>query len=226
MSGPTARQGGPDSAGRGAHRAPPNVSSRRQTRLHAREEQRRREVRRRYVHTAVWVGVALAVVAAIAFLLVRNVQGQPGRSVQIQGQQHIDKGEKHIEYNSKPPTSGPHWNLAGEGPVAWGIYKTQIPDEGQIHNLEHGGVIISYNCNDCPELVAQLEDFYNRWTPANKLPLFPNSTKIIVAPYYTMPSRIALTGWGRIDTSDQYDEQRIIRFIEAWRGKGPEPNAP
>jgi hypothetical protein len=172
------------------------------------------------------IGVALAVAVAIAFVLVRSVQSQPGRNVPIQGQTHIDKAEKHVEYNSKPPTSGPHWNLAGEAPVAWGIYKVQIPDEGQIHNLEHGGVIISYNCTDCPELVEQLEGFYNGWTPANRLPLFPNSTKVIVAPYYTMSTRIALTAWGRIDTFDQYDEERIIKFIDAWRGKGPEPTAP
>jgi hypothetical protein len=82
--------------------------------------------------------------------------------------------------------------------------------------------MIQYNCRDCPELVAQLEDFYNRYTEANKLPLFQNSTKIIVAPYYDMPSRIALTAWTHIDTMNDYDEERMIRFIQAFRDKGPE----
>ena len=34
-----------------------------------------------------------------------------------------------MAYNTKPATSGPHWNLAGEAPVPWGIYKDPIPDE-------------------------------------------------------------------------------------------------
>lgn len=203
-----------------------NAGSRRAARPHARSQQRRREVRRRYVRWAIWVGVGIAIAAGVAWFLVRTVQDQPGRSVRILGQQHVAKGEQHIGYNSKPATSGPHWNIAGEAPVAWGIHKEQVADEAQIHNLEHGGVIISYNCRDCPDLVQQLEGFYDRYVPANTLPLFPNSSKIIVAPYYDMPSKIALTAWGRIDTLDGYDEPRIIRFIEAWRGKGPEPNAP
>ena len=168
---------------------------------------------------------AIVVVAAVAgFLVVKQVQSQPGRNIQLMAgaQTHINKADRHAAYNSKPPTSGPHWNLAGEAPVGWGISKEPIPDEAQIHNLEHGGVMIQYKCSDCPDLVAQLEGFYERWWPENRLPLFPSSSKLVVAPYSDMPSKIALTAWGRIDTMDDYDEPRMIRFIEAWRGKGPE----
>jgi hypothetical protein len=201
---------------------PPKVSQRRQARLQAREQQRQRSRRRRTTRWALWAAIAIVAVAGVGFLLARNVSGQPGRAMAIQGQQHIDKGQQHVAYNSKPPTSGPHWNILGEAPVAWGIYKEPIVEEGQIHNLEHGGIMIQYNCRDCPELVAQLEDFYNRFTAANKLPLFQNSTKIVVAPYYDMPNRIALTAWGRIDTFNDYDEDRITRFVQAFRDKGPE----
>lgn len=198
------------------------VSARRTARLHARDQQRRREVQRRYKQIALTVGAIVVVAGLIGFFVVRQVQAQPGRNVPLQGQQHINKGDRHAAYNSTPPTSGPHWNLPGEAPVSWGVYKEPIPNEAQIHDLEHGGVMIQYNCRDCPELVAQLEEFYERWWPENRLPLFPNSSKLIVAPYYDMPSKIALTAWGRIDTMDAYDEPRMIRFIEAWRGKAPE----
>jgi hypothetical protein len=33
-----------------------------------------------------------------------------------------------------------------------------------------------------------------------------------------MDTRIALTAWGRIDTLEDVDEQRIVRFIETYRG--------
>jgi hypothetical protein len=33
-----------------------------------------------------------------------------------------------------------------------------------------------------------------------------------------MPPKIALTAWTRLDTMDEFDEGRITRFIEAYRG--------
>ena len=198
------------------------VSQRRQTRLHAREAQRQREKGRQLRNRLLLGAAAVVAVAAVVFFVIRSVDNQPGRFVQIQGTAHIEKGTAHAAYNSSPPTSGPHWNIGGEAPAAWGIYKEPIPDEAQIHNLEHGGVAIQYNCRDCPDLVQQIEDFYNRWTPDHRLALFPQSTKIIVAPYYNMPTRIALTAWGRIDTMESWDEERAVRFIQAWRNKGPE----
>ena len=41
---------------------------------------------------------------------------------------------------------------------------------------------------------------------------------VILAPYPGMPSRIALTAWGRIDRLEDLDEARVVRFIEAFRG--------
>ena len=197
-------------------------SSRRTARHHAREMQRdrdRKAQRKPWIITAV---IAVAVAAALVGFLIYASKGQPGRVVSIQGREHIEKGAQHVTYNSKPATSGPHWNLGGEAPVPWGIYEEPKPDEGLIHNLEHGGVGIHYNCRDCPDLVAQIQDFYKKTAETNKLPLFPNSTKLVVAPYYDMSNRIALTAWGRIDAFDQWDEERVVRFVDAFRNKGPE----
>jgi hypothetical protein len=146
----------------------------------------------------------------------------PGRAVEIQGNEHVAKGEPHAAYTTQPPTSGPHWSILGEAPVPWGIYSEPVPDEAQVHNLEHGGIMIQYNCRDCPDLVTQLAGFFNRYTAARPLPRFPQSAKLVVAPYYDMPSRLALTAWGRIDTLDGYDEARITRFVDAYRDNGPE----
>jgi hypothetical protein len=33
-----------------------------------------------------------------------------------------------------------------------------------------------------------------------------------------MQSRIALTAWTRLDRLEEFDERRIVRFIEAYRG--------
>jgi hypothetical protein len=172
------------------------------------------------------IAIPVVILAVGGFLAFRANQAAalPGRNVATQGAAHISQGQEHPPYNSTPATSGPHWNVPGEAPVPWGIYNEPIPDEAMLHNLEHGGIAIQYNCRDCPDLVGQLEDFYRRYTanPANRLPLYPQSTKIVIAPYYGMPNRIALTAWHRIDTFDAYDEERITRFVNEWRDKGPE----
>lgn len=211
---------------------PPASQPRQRVRAHARELQRQRETRRRQMRYALWLGagvVAIAVVVALVFATrgMPGAPGEPGRRVVVMGAAHIGEGQQHVAYNSTPPTSGPHWSIGGRAPVPWGIYKEPIPDEAQIHNLEHGGIMIQYNCRDCPELVGSIENFYNTWVPENRLPLFPASSKIVVAPYYDMPTRIALTAWGRIDTMEEWDPARVIRFLEAYRSKvAPENNVP
>src|SRR5581483_2784265 len=103
-----------------------------------------------------------------------------------QGQEHIARNAAHVAYNSIPPTSGPHYNDAG-APTPWGIYQDPIQNEVQVHNLEHGGIVIQYSCGaSCPEIKQQIEDFYNAWTPTHKLSDWPDSTKVVVAPYPQM----------------------------------------
>jgi hypothetical protein len=81
-----------------------------------------------------------------------------------------------------------------------------VPLELQVHNLEDGGVVVQYNC-DCPDLVAQLRDIVGKY-----------DRQVLLAPYPSMRSKIALTAWTRIDTMDEFDAKRITRFIEAYRG--------
>lgn len=67
----------------------------------------------------------------------------PGVAVEDQGRQHVSAGEvAQTAYKSNPPVSGPHL----ETWVKPGIY-TEPQQEGElIHSLEHGYVVIHYNC--------------------------------------------------------------------------------
>jgi Protein of unknown function (DUF3105) len=128
----------------------------------------------------------------------------PGQAVPTLGHQHIASIETpHVPYNTRPPTSGPHLPSIAR----WGIHTQPISDELQVHNLEDGGSLVQYSCRDCAELVAKLEAIVSRYP-----------RQVILAPYPEMETRIALTAWGRIDTFDEVDEGRIVRFIEAYRG--------
>jgi len=133
----------------------------------------------------------------------------PGERPLLQPPTHIQPGESHPPYSSVPPTSG--WHYATTAP--WGISQTPIAEEIQVHNLEHGGVIIQYNTRD-RDLVQRLEEL------ARKQADYP--CYLIVAPYPNMGSAIALTAWGVVLYLQQYDETAIQEFIDAYRKKGPE----
>ncbi|MBI4198880.1 MAG: DUF3105 domain-containing protein [Chloroflexi bacterium] len=140
--------------------------------------------------------------------------GQPqartvGERFSVQGFQHIPEGQTFAGYNSVPPTSGPHWGA----PAPWGIAPIPIPNERQVHNLEHGGVLIQYNTQDSA-LIKQLEDYVKNQRAS---PCW-----LLLAPYPTMTHTIALTGWGVMDTMDAYDESRLQAFADAYRDRGPE----
>lgn len=123
-------------------------------------------------------------------------------SVPILPSPHVPLGTPHPPYNSDPPTSGPHTS----GLAQWGVHTEPIPKEMQVHNLEDGGVVINYSCQDCPDLVKRLTAVAERYD------------RVVLAPYNGLERKIALTAWGRIDTFDEFDEARIVKFIKAHIG--------
>jgi len=168
--------------------------------------QRARQVTRRRRSTR-WVGVAIGAVALVAIVVgyfaYRASADLPGAKMPDQGNLHLRAAtDPHDAYNSDPPTSGPHLPYI----APWGVHTRPIVKELQVHNLEDGGVIVQYNC-DCPDLVAKLRPIVEQY-----------DKHVILAPYPDMKPRIALTAWTRIETLDQFDERRIRRFIEAYRG--------
>ena len=151
----------------------------------------------------VGIAVVVALAGAGAYWFWPQAWDQPGQFFPSLGNQHLATPDTpHAPYNTDPPTSGPH--LAYVAP--WGIHTVPIPRELQVHNLEDGGVLVQYNC-ECPELVAKLRPIVERY-----------KDRVILAPYPTMKTRIALTAWTRIDAFNDFEERRIVRFIEAYHG--------
>lgn len=177
------------------------VPSRRERLRARRKKQRRRS-------TLKAIAVVSGAVALIAVLLtwgVVNAANRPGEPVPDMGNLHIEEGTKSpVAYNSTPATSGPHYGSL----APWGVHTELIPDELMVHNLEDGGVGIWYDCPaGCPELVSQLESIAEDYHEG-----------VVLGPYPGMDSRLVLTAWTRIDQFDAFDEERIVRFIKAFRG--------
>jgi hypothetical protein len=210
---------------------------RQQQREEAAARQRARDRRNLLIIVGVLGTAAVAIlIVALALYHASQVSNQnrlPFQAVSTtQGQPVADEGRNHVDpsttptYKSYPPASGPHYSAQGIAPVAWQTIATSSNPlvEGQyIHNLEHGGIAILYNCPtgaDCTTLQNSLENYVKNLAPVE--PTF-NEVKVVLTPYSKgMQKKVALVAWDYIEFLDGYDQGLITRFYENHANKGPE----
>jgi hypothetical protein len=119
-----------------------------------------------------------------------------------------------VAYESVPPCIGDHrrsW-------LRWGAYDAPVVGEDYVHNLEHGGIAILYDCpGGCASDVEALEA-YVAAVPADDGGAF----RYILAPYPGLPKRIAVATWGQLLHLDCADLAQVDAFkLENYR-KAPE----
>ena len=188
------------------------------------KEMRRRERRRQeLVLRFFWGVVAVVAVAALGYVGLQALKPRLGVSVPVMAVRHIEIDEQHEPYNSDPPTSGPHYAQ----PAQAGFYDEALPDEQLVHNLEHGYIVIWYNCTGLEETGCEAfkEQIRNVMGQAGTVGL-SSSTKLIAVPRSSLPDAIAATSWGRLYQPETFDPAELLLFIEEFRNKAPEPGAP
>lgn len=179
------------------------------------EKKARQDVRRARIKKGKKLFYAVLVILAVVTvgyggvsLLQQAEKTRPGTTFAIQGQTHIDVGAEHPAYNSNPPTSGWHYIQ----PAPWGPYQNELPDEQLIHNLEHGGIWISYKNVD-----QQTKDALEK--------IAGRESKVVVGPRSKNSAPIVLASWGRLLELQSFDEKIVRDFIKANRNRSPEPYA-
>jgi hypothetical protein len=124
-----------------------------------------------------------------------------------------DQGASHVtpdsepQYNSDPPTSGLH--VQDWAPC--GIYRQEVPDLVQVHDLEHGVVMVQYEPEISNEDRRALEDLGRALRD-----------HVIVAPRSGMASPVVLTAWTKLLRLDEVNEEAIRAFHQQFAGSGPE----
>jgi len=197
----------------------------------------RNETRRSWV---LWL--SLAVLALLAFMSVRFLgqrhsdaaavpQATPppflGAAYPSQGHQGHGTGDlkryAHFKYSTDPPTSGFHREVFTQSFVE----DKPIPEYVQVHLLEHGNVLLQYNCL-CPAVVNTLsqiaKEFDTRLLPAGTLRATTNDVRnaeeqglaVVVGPRPGMRAPIALTAWTRLGYMSTADQTKIVSFINAF----------
>lgn len=162
---------------------------------------------------AIWIAVGAILLLVAGGLLIWFLPGgsggdQPGVFYEAQGQDHVEIGFP-FQYNSNPPTSGPHY----KDPADWGVYREEIPDQVLIHNLEHGGIWIAYTPGIDPAIISALEEIAKEY-----------DRKVIMTPRAANDADIAVAAWSRLDKFPvaEFSQDRVHRFIRAYRNRGPE----
>ena len=128
-----------------------------------------------------------------------------------------------VRYNHNPPTSGCHYSTSVRpgAPVRAGLYSTVIPREYWVHNLEHGYIVVLYNC---PTGCAADLEALNVWYGA--LPADRDGTpyaKVLVLPYTEMAPHIAMVSFNWYDHIDgPLDVGAVQKFYLNHVGNGPE----
>ena len=128
-----------------------------------------------------------------------------------------------VTYNHDPPTSGCHYSLGGgRAPIAPGVYDRHVDPEYWVHNLEHGFIVVLYDCpSSCPTDVAKLRRWYDSHAPDPALPL---EKKIIVIPWTTMSTPFAVESWDWFLPLTTADTTRIEAFYQNHVDQSPEGN--
>ncbi len=140
-----------------------------------------------------------------------------GRAVPDEGYEHVVQ-DAALDTKSRPPTSGQHYPTWVQ---TYGMLDPAPPTGNWVHNLEHGAVVILYNCPEgCPEIVQQLADLYPT------LPLGPNARgarpRVLIMPYSDMDAKIAAVAWGWLLEQSELDVDQLRTFVEQRVDRGPE----
>ena len=184
----------------------------------------------------------ILIIGGVVWWVASSGGNLPGEAVVDQGRDHKsrEENEKFI-YNSNPPTSGPHdpdW-------IRPGIYGTPQDKYKLIHSLEHGYVVVHYNCavalNAQPSALSvsahedegdadgdsatPSADIKTDCLLAQEIADFANKVglkKLIVQPNPTIDKPVVLVAWDRILRMDKWDVVEAEKFVKAFRNRGPE----
>jgi hypothetical protein len=136
-----------------------------------------------------------------------------------EGAQHVNECSV-VSYGTNPPSSGNHYPVW----AAFGVYEFALPRGYWMHNMEHGAVVVTYNCPEgCDaELQAAIEWF-------NALPVDAAcqlqgaaQPRALLLPDPLLDVRFAASSWRHTLRADCFDAVAFGDFYDSNVGQGLE----
>jgi hypothetical protein len=170
-------------------------------------------------------GLGAGLIVLVAALLWPRVQPSVGVAVPVmESSAHVETGTDPGPYSSDPPTSGRHYSES----LPSGFYEESEaaslgahPEGRLVHSLEHGYVILWYDCeelsqDDCIQLKDQLRQVMDD----------AGNLKVIAFPWSSVDVPVVMTSWGQMLRMESFDLASANEFIRTNRNRAPEPQAP
>ena len=160
-----------------------------------------------------------------------NTNGNPvGQLIPQMPHTHVAPPTK-VTYEHNPPTSGCHYSLSSPNPapIPAGVYTQHIDPEHWVHNLEHGYIVVVYNCpQGCASDFQALRTWAAKQKPDPGLaalqqqnPSFVAYSKVLVIPW-SFDHKFAVLSWDYYDPMDSLDTGELQRFYDNHVGQSPE----
>jgi hypothetical protein len=153
-----------------------------------------------------------------------GASGAPSCSVDLA--QHELAAGVHVEtcsdisYETNPPSSGPHYPTWAD----FGVYDFPLPRGFWVHNLEHGTVVVTYNCaSGCADEVAAAAAWLSELEADAACPAGP--PRVILVPDPLLDTRWGASSWGFTLRAECFDAAAFTAFYEAHAGQAPAPEA-
>ncbi len=206
----------------------------------ARQSALEREQRQRTLRITAIVIVVIFVVGGIIYWVanetikgtnewtIRPTADPQEQLIPSEGHNHVEEGSV-LTYQHYPPSSGNHYPT----PAGPGFYETEFSEGYWVHSLEHGFIVVLYNCSatdNCDTLKSQVKDFVNN-APTHGC----DKTRLIALPYsHGMTTPLTLLAWaGPYDQTQgtnagiqldlaQFDATRMLNFYKRYDNRGPE----
>ncbi len=152
-----------------------------------------------------------------------GARDEPGGACNVETRSAPDLSQMHvavcsaIEYQDNPPAGGPHYPVW----AAFRSYSFVVPRGFWVHDLEHGAVVYSYNCESCADEVAEVQSMIDA------LPVDPacsgvTSRRVVLTPDPLLDVRWGVSAWGYTLRADCVDVPRFRDFYWNHFGLGPE----
>lgn len=128
---------------------------------------------------------------------------------------HIPVGNEEYGDWESLPASGNHWGAW----AMWGrVYPAPVLRGFYLHNLEHGGLVLSYGCASadeseaCAAAEAELTELANTF----------GQGRILVTPDPNQPEMFSVRGWRWAFSSDCLNADAALAFMKAHYRQGRE----
>jgi len=134
--------------------------------------------------------------------------------------EHVPVGT-HVNYNSNPPSSGPHYPVW----AAFNVFDKPVQREFYVHDLEHGAVVLLYKCDapsGCPEVVLALKQVSDALPDDPLCNKAPVRVRTVITPDPLLDVPVAAAAWGWTYKAKCVDVPSLTQFAKDHYAKGPE----